>query len=1049
MAGKTTTDNDIAVPSDHVNLERRRSSRSIGKSEKKPSVIQKMLRFLYDPRKKTVLGRDALNWAKLATFYTIFYFFLGCFFLILLNIFASILDRTEPRYYNAESTMAVRSTAAVVGMGFRPQPLIDDSLIRVSDDPTEQIRIASSLRLFRDVFLIQNSDSKIENCTEVDPASDLPAGTACAFNWFHVVNSNDHPCSDNNLYGFKQEKPCVLVKLNKVYGWKPSTGVLPVNIQKLRGIHSNRSTQNPDVYVTCEGTNVADNDALKPMTYYSVAYPSGSDKLGVIPNYYFPYRNAKDHVQPFVLVQFHDLPLNRLIGVTCRAWAPGIEHNVRGVRGMVNFQLYRTKVGTHYWSAVVQFQCSSTTMPRTPRLESSFYEHFQYRTMKTCRNESKQIFLTIAILSSYERLLIYLPSILNTWALLATNEVEIIIFIEEKFSIPEESIEKLFLRITPSMQSCLFTVKLKHVENAYPPQKKSFYAMKFMHIFYAQRTSWILRLDDNAYVNIEDLVRWLKSLDHTRILYIGQGGTGRRNGPPIHLLPGEYFCMGGSGIILSQQILVQLAPWLDHCYNREILTTHEDVELGRCILNHLHISCTNAYDAKDFFYHHHGPRYSFASDLTPTILSRALIIHPIKDQQTFYQIFAFYLRKKRDQQVRLHKKLPIEPRDYVTFTTTMEFDLVRDVHYQLMDVKWRSYIQKIVKSYVETVRLVWYQRSYNWSIVSSQFLFGYHRVIPSYCLEATIEILLNIRLNLPSFVRNLLIRKRFHLRHAFVSKHNLDYREISIEENDENAHLLNLIVVSSNKDPILFRFLEHFKHEVLDHPIRCNQFTLSILYFASQNQFVPEHIRQLSSRYSSIVRISLVDRNQTSYNRGLGRQLALKLFTDNQILFFLDVDLVFTGQALDNIRRLMLHQLSISPCFVYFPIIFSLFSNKFTANNRSSSELVSETGSFSIYGYGNVAVRKQDLDRIGGWQTNNQEWGYEDVDLFQRFSRASTSCTIFRAVEPGLKHYYHPKMCHEIIDKTRRKMCFDANHVLLGSQAQMVDYLVKSDKKVF
>ena len=53
--------------------------------------------------------------------------------------------------------------------------------------------------------------------------------------------------------------------------------------------------------------------------------------------------NAKDHVQPFVLVQFHDLPLNRLIGVTCRAWAPGIEHNVRGVRGMVNFQLYRTK----------------------------------------------------------------------------------------------------------------------------------------------------------------------------------------------------------------------------------------------------------------------------------------------------------------------------------------------------------------------------------------------------------------------------------------------------------------------------------------------------------------------------------------------------------------------------------------------------------------------------------------------------------------------------------------------------------------------------------
>lgn len=55
------------------------------------------------------------------------------------------------------------------------------------------------------------------------------------------------------------------------------------------------------------------------------------------------YRNAPDHVQPFVLVQFKKLPENRLISVTCHAWAPGIEHDTRGMRGMVTFQLYRTK----------------------------------------------------------------------------------------------------------------------------------------------------------------------------------------------------------------------------------------------------------------------------------------------------------------------------------------------------------------------------------------------------------------------------------------------------------------------------------------------------------------------------------------------------------------------------------------------------------------------------------------------------------------------------------------------------------------------------------
>ena len=63
--------------------------------------------------------------------------------------------------------------------------------------------------------------------------------------------------------------------------------------------------------------------------------------------------------------------------------------------------------------------------------------------------------------------------------------------------------------------------------------------MKFIYTFYQQRTSWLLRLDDNAYVNIEKLLKWLKSIDHNQPLYIGQGGTGRQNGPAIHFPPGK------------------------------------------------------------------------------------------------------------------------------------------------------------------------------------------------------------------------------------------------------------------------------------------------------------------------------------------------------------------------------------------------------------------------------------------------------------------------------------------------------------------------------
>ena len=199
-------------------------------------------------------------------------------------------------------------------------------------------------------------------------------------------------------------------------------------------------------------------------------------------------------------------------------------------------------LGTRYWQTFVRIRCApSLTQTTTLRRKDSFYDHFEYRTIKTCQNEKSNILLTIAILSSYERLLIYLPAMVETWMLTTTIEIEIIIFIEEKSIGTEEFIQKLFFQLNkhPTIKSCLFIVKLKYVQNEYPPQKKSFYAMKFIYTYYRQRTSWLLRLDDNAYVNIEELTKWLISIDHRRALYIGQSGSGRQNGPAIYFPPGK------------------------------------------------------------------------------------------------------------------------------------------------------------------------------------------------------------------------------------------------------------------------------------------------------------------------------------------------------------------------------------------------------------------------------------------------------------------------------------------------------------------------------
>ena len=48
------------------------------------------------------------------------------------------------------------------------------------------------------------------------------------------------------------------------------------------------------------------------------------------------------------------------------------------------------------------------------------------------------------------------------------------------------------------------------VDNVYPPQKKSFSMMRYVHDHYVQEYEWFLRLDDDAYVHIEHLESLLR-----------------------------------------------------------------------------------------------------------------------------------------------------------------------------------------------------------------------------------------------------------------------------------------------------------------------------------------------------------------------------------------------------------------------------------------------------------------------------------------------------------------------------------------------------------
>lgn len=157
-------------------------------------------------------------------------------------------------------------------------------------------------------------------------------GRKQTFNYENIVNNT--PCSLEKQYGYAptSQAPCVLVKLNRIYGW------LPIHVTKMPANLTKTNTTDKFVYVKCEGEQGTDRDNIKEIEYYS-SYPNR--EIGGIPFRYFPYRNQPGYLSPLVFVYFKNVSTNVLINVECRAYAKNIDNKDRlNRRGMTKFQLY-------------------------------------------------------------------------------------------------------------------------------------------------------------------------------------------------------------------------------------------------------------------------------------------------------------------------------------------------------------------------------------------------------------------------------------------------------------------------------------------------------------------------------------------------------------------------------------------------------------------------------------------------------------------------------------------------------------------------------------
>ncbi|KRG02858.1 sodium/potassium-transporting ATPase subunit beta-2 isoform X2 [Drosophila mojavensis] len=291
-------------------------------------------KFLYNTENGTVMGRDRASWAKIGIFYIIFYGVLGALVAICMWAFFLTLDPRIPKWKLESSIIGTNP-----GLGFRPLPPVDNvesTLIWYKGTQYENYKHwTDSLDEFLEVYkvpgLTPGRGQNIYNCDYNQPP---PRGQVC-----DVDIKSWAPCTKENNYSYHKSSPCIFLKLNKIYDWRPdfynNSQTLPADMpSSLKNHISELEKTDPiklnTIWVSCEGENPADQENIGVVKYYPIRG---------FPGYFYPYQNSEGYLSPLVAVHFERPKSGIIINVECKAWARNIKHDRKDRIGSVHYEL--------------------------------------------------------------------------------------------------------------------------------------------------------------------------------------------------------------------------------------------------------------------------------------------------------------------------------------------------------------------------------------------------------------------------------------------------------------------------------------------------------------------------------------------------------------------------------------------------------------------------------------------------------------------------------------------------------------------------------------
>ncbi|PVD18404.1 hypothetical protein C0Q70_20953 [Pomacea canaliculata] len=264
-----------------------------------------------------IMGRAVRDWVFLIIGYTIFYASLIVMGVAFMAVFYWVIDWNYPRVQLPNSILQTP------GLSFRPQPNIGSTLVYLlKGDGATYIHHLDHIDAYLRYY--ENEKQQGENyidCSEIRGRRTKDFNKVCRFD---IIDLGPN-CVKQQNYGFDDGLPCVLVKINKVFGWMPeeyTNETVPEAIQDLWNQWW--------ITITCEGETATDKENVGEIVYF----PSNGFHFK-----YFPFRNQQGYRSPLVFVRFNGPHPGILLMIQCKVWAHNIAHDLHEQTGVLHFEL--------------------------------------------------------------------------------------------------------------------------------------------------------------------------------------------------------------------------------------------------------------------------------------------------------------------------------------------------------------------------------------------------------------------------------------------------------------------------------------------------------------------------------------------------------------------------------------------------------------------------------------------------------------------------------------------------------------------------------------